>query len=82
METDRKRRYGEPTISLHREIKKAVDTLAKKNDASCVLVSAIEKKVGRDPRTVRFHLKLLEEGEYGRLTKDGKLFCSKRPESK
>ena len=81
MESKRKRKYGESTLSLHHKIKDAVDSLVRKNDVSCVLVSAIEKKVDKDPRTVRFHLKLLEQAEYGKLTKDGKLFCSKKVES-
>jgi len=45
-------------------------------------VSAIKKAVGKDPRTVKFHLKLLEEAEYGKLSGDNKLFCPKKPESK
>ena len=74
----KKRTYGESTLALNREIKDTVDSLLKETDVSCTLVSAIEKKVGKDSRTVRFHLKLMEQAEYGKLSKDGKLFCSRK----
>ena len=51
-----------------------------KDKAACVLVTAVEKELGKDPRTVRFHLRLLEESGYGRFVSDGKLFCVKRSE--
>ncbi len=82
MGLDEKRRYGESTLSLNREIKRAVDVLTEQNEVSCVRVAAIEKKVNKDPRTVRFHLKLLEQAEYGRFSKDKKLFCSMRIKNK
>lgn len=75
MKEEKKREYGEATLTLNREIKKTVDKLAEESGVSCALVSTIEKKVGKDPRTVKFHLKLLEQAEYGKFSKDGKLFC-------
>jgi hypothetical protein len=80
-EQDRKK-YGEPTLSLHRKIRDTVDKIVEKNRAPCVMVSSIRREVGKDPRTVRFHLKLLEAADYGSLSKDGKLFCPKKSEKK
>ena len=78
MSEKKKKGYGEATLALHRDIKNAVDRLFKEGDVPCVLVSAVEKEVQKDPRTVKFHLKLLEEAEYGTLSKDKKMFCPKK----
>lgn len=67
-------------MALHREIKRAIDKLVEGSDVPCILVSAVEKEVRKDPRTIKFHLKLLEEAGYGRLSKDSKMFCSKKVE--
>jgi DNA-binding transcriptional ArsR family regulator len=68
--------YGQATLGLFREIKSAVETTTKKEGESCVLVTAIEKTAGKDPRTVRLHLKILEESGYGHFASGGKLFCA------
>jgi DNA-binding transcriptional ArsR family regulator len=80
--TAKRQEYGKSTLDLHREIKSAVEKIAEKDEAPCVLVTVIEKELGKDPRTVRFHLRLLEESGYGRFASDGKLFCVKGSESK
>jgi len=80
MKEEKKKDYGESTLALHREIKRVIDSLVERSDVPCVLVSTVEKEVEKDPRTVKFHLKLLEADEYGKLTKDGKMFCSKKSE--
>jgi predicted transcriptional regulator len=72
---EKKKGYGEAALELHRNVRKAVDDVTRNSDVSCVSVSAIEKEVGKDPRTVKFHLKLLEEAGYGKLSNDGKMFC-------
>ncbi len=77
-----KRKYGDATVALHGEIKEAVDKAFEKSDVSCILVSAIGREVKKDPRTVKFHLKLLEKAEYGKLSTDGKLFCQRKSEEK
>ena len=78
----KKQEYGKSTLDLHREIKSTVDKIVEKDKAACVLVTAVEKELGKDPRTVRFHLRLLEESGYGRFVSNGKLFCVKRSEGK
>lgn len=78
----KKRKYGEATVALHEKIKEAVDKAFESSDVSCVLVSAIGREVKKDPRTVKFHLKLLEKAEYGKLSKDGKLFCHRESGAK
>ena len=82
MPEDLKKEYGEPTLQLHRRIRKAVDSATKSSDVSCVMVSSIGRQVGKDPRTVKFHLKLLQEAGYGKLSKDGKMFCPAEKRSK
>lgn len=79
---DKKKKYGEATLALHRKIKETIDQLSKSSDVPCILVSSVEKEVKKDPRTVKFHLRLLEEGEYGKLSKNGKLFCPKKSKEK
>lgn len=79
--TAKRAEYGKSTLELHREIRLAVDKLVKKDKAACILVTGIEKELGKDPRTVRFHLRLLEESGYGRFVSGGKLFCVERSES-
>ena len=74
----RKKEYGEAALSLHRKIKTTIEEMSSADDVSCVVVSSLERKLGKDPRTVVHHLKLLEEAEYGKLTKDGKLFCKRK----
>jgi len=78
MKEERKKEYGEPTLALHRKIKHAIDRLGEKSDVPCILVSSVEKEVKKDPRTVKFHLKLLEEAGYGKLSEDRKMFCPKK----
>ena len=78
--TVRRPEYGKSTLNLHREVRSAVDKIMKKDGASCVLVTALERELGKDPRTVRFHLRLLEESGYGRFASNGKLFCVKSSE--
>jgi DNA-binding transcriptional ArsR family regulator len=84
--TDRKvpdkKEYGESTLVLFREIKSAVDKTTGKEGESCALVTAIEKTVGKDPRTVRLHLKILEESGYGHFSSGGKLFCKSASQGK
>ncbi len=80
-DSDRKE-YGQSALNLHREIRSVVERAAKKDEVSCVLVTAIEKELRKDPRTVRFHLRLLEESGYGHFAADGKLFCVKSAERK
>ena len=70
--------YGKATIALHQKIKEAIDDAVKKDSVPCVLVSSVEKEVGADPRTVKLHLKLLEQAGYGKLSKDGKMFCPEK----
>jgi predicted transcriptional regulator len=79
---DKKQEYGKSTLDLHRDVLSTIDKMAKKDDATCVLVRAVEKELGRDPRTVRLHLKLLEESGYGRFISNGKLFCLKETRQK
>jgi hypothetical protein len=79
---EKKREYGETSLALLREVKHAVDRQVKDTGVSCVLVSSIEKKVNRDPRTVRLQLKYLEEAEYGKFFEGGKLFCPKSSQEK
>ncbi len=76
------KKYGEATLALHRDIKSAVEKLVVGGGVPCVRVSAVEKEVRKDPRTVRFHLKLLEAAEYGKLSKDGSMFCPRKSEEK
>lgn len=78
---ERRKEYGEAALALHREIKNTIVKMFNESEGvPCVLVSAVEKEVKKDPRTVRFHLKLLEEDGYGKFSKDGKLFCPKKEE--
>ena len=79
MSSNRKE-YGKSALNLHREIRSAIEKAAKKDEVSCVLVTAIEKELRKDPRTVRFHLRLMEETGYGHFAADGKLFCVKKGE--
>ena len=72
---NKKRMYGEATLELHRKIREAVEKVAGEEYVPCVLVSAVEKEVQKDPRTVKFHLQMFEEAGYGTLSKDGKMFC-------
>jgi hypothetical protein len=79
--------YGHSTFDVFREVKSAVETTTKKEGESCVLVTAIEKTAGKDPRTIRLHLKILEASGYGHFASGGKLFCTgarerKRPKGK
>lgn len=78
MKEKKEREYGKATLAIHREIRGAVDRLAEDGNLPCVLVSAVEKAVGKDKRTVKFHLELLEEANYGKLDKNGKMFCLKK----
>ena len=75
MAEKRKREYGEAELKLHREVLQAVEKETRKSDVSCVSVSSIRKQVGKDQRTVNFHLKLLEQDGGGKLSRDGKMFC-------
>jgi hypothetical protein len=68
--------YGQATLDLFREIKSAVEKTTNKEGESCVLVTAIEKTVAKDPRTVRLYLKILAESGYGHFASKGKLFCT------
>jgi len=77
-----KKEYGLSTLDLFREIKFAVDRTTAQNGESCTLVTAVEKAVGKDPRTVRLHLKILEESGYGHFAAGGKLFCKSASQSK
>jgi hypothetical protein len=78
----KKKEYGKSTLKLHREVRSTVDKMAEKDGAACVLVRAVEKELRRDPRTVRLHLRLLEESGYGRFISNGKLFCLKERRQK
>jgi hypothetical protein len=78
--TAKRPEYGKSTLDLHRDIRSAVEKIVKKDGASCVLVTNLERELGKDPRTVRFHLRLLEESGYGRFASNGKLFCVKSSE--
>jgi hypothetical protein len=74
--------YGETSLALLRKVKNELDKAVKDGGVSCVIVSALEKELNRDPRTIRHHLEILQEAEYGKFSKDGKLFCPKKAEQK
>lgn len=80
--SQKKKEYGDASLALLQEVKKALDKAVKGSGVSCVLVSTIEKELNKDPRTIKHHLKILEEAEYGKFSNDGKLFCPKKAEQK
>ena len=60
------------------DIKKEVELISKKRSYGCVNVREVAKKLKKDPRTIKAHLQIMENYDFGLFIDEKKtLFCTK-----
>ena len=60
------------------DIRKEVETLAKKRKYGCVTIREVANKLKKDPRTIQTHLEIMENYKSGIFIDDKKtMFCTK-----